>query len=382
MNTIEELFNKAIVETKLTIPKSNYTFNKVLKNNSSPETIQPIEFEKSLKNFYKSFGRFSKDFLLHLQGQKHIISAFASTPISFSNAWNMKADEISSSDVVSLTKAGGHFQFNQLQNGDESGSNLYMSGFPRGLVNSSGTSLIKGFRHKTDGVYEQDSLSEMGVFTYATPNNSAGMMQYRFAEKFSSTIGIPMVYILTQWFRYDTPFEDNNPWLYMTGVAKVVGNSNHPHDPIELQLITKDEALRLISNLIEVFQTKGDFRIRPPMPVHLQMGWSYDKIKSNRDKRMLIIEYARKNNLRCPGDLCNHQHFSKIKNNKIHIGHRISQNWNSQNMGVADVHHPYNLYLSCDKCNISLSDKYPNQIDEIINHMGTIGDWLMKDLRQ
>ena len=166
----------------------------------------------------------------------------------------------------------------------------------------------------------------------------------------------------------------------MTGVAKVVGNANHPHAPIELQLISKDEALKLIDNLLNAFQTKGDFRIIPPMPEHLRLGWSYDKIKSDKKKRALIIDYAHKHNLRCPGDLCDHVQFLKLKNSKVHIGHRISQKWNSQNSGVADVHHPYNLYLSCGECNISLSDKYPTEIDKLINEMGTIGDWLMKDL--
>ena len=50
---------------------------------------------------------------MHLEGQKHLVY-FASTPISFSDAWNMKAEELTPEDVVSLSKAGGHFQFNQI----------------------------------------------------------------------------------------------------------------------------------------------------------------------------------------------------------------------------------------------------------------------------
>jgi hypothetical protein len=110
------------------------------------------------------------------------------------------------------------------------------------------------------------------------------------------------------------------------------------------------------------------------------LGQFYNKIKADKKKRALIIEYSHKNNLRCPGDLCNQSQFKEIKNSKIHVGHRISQKWNSQNSGIADVHHPYNLYLSCAACNISLSDKYPTEIDKMINELGTIGDWLMKDL--
>ena len=50
---------------------------------------------------------------------------------------------------------------------------------------------------------------------------------------------------------------------------------------------------------------------------------------------------------------------------------------NSQNAGVADVHHPYNLYLSCAGCNIALSEKYPSEIDQLINEIEIIGDWLV-----
>lgn len=382
MKKLEAIFNEAVNNAKAIIPANQYHFKQV--NNEGVEkdySITHEQFVKGLTNKFDSYPSFSKVFIDHLEGQKNIIAAFASTPVSFSDAWNMKSEELIAEDVVALTKSGGHFQFNQIPYGlNKSGSGLYQNNYARGLVKSFGSGLTKGFRHKTGGVYEEDSLNEMGVFTYATPNNASGMMEYRFAEKFSKELGIPLVYIITQWFKYETKFEKLNNWIYMTGVAKVVGDANHPHTPIELQLISKDEALKLIDNLLNAFQTTGDFRIRPPMPEHLRLGWSYDKIKTDKKKRELIIEYAHKHNLRCPGDLCDHVQFYKLKNSKIHIGHRISQKWNSQNSGVADVHHPYNLYLSCGKCNISLSDKYPTEIDKLINEMGTIGDWLMKDL--
>lgn len=128
----------------------------------------------------------------------------------------------------------------------------------------------------------------------------------------------------------------------MTGVAKVVSHSKHPHDPISLQLISKDEAMKLLDNLLAAFQTKGDFRIRPPMPEHLRLGWSYDKINSGKSKRQRVIDYAIEHGLRCPGESCSHNLFKDLAKSKIHIGHRISKKWNSQNSGVADVHHPFN----------------------------------------
>lgn len=382
MKSLEEIYKQSLKEAEDLIPESVFHFTQ--ENGEGVDkkySISPLEFKKALHNKLGDFSKFVGVFTDHLLGQKNIIAAFASTPISFSNAWNMKSEELSAEDVLALSRAGGHFQFNQLANGvDNSGSPLYQKGFAKGLVHSKGTGLTKGFRHKTGGIYAEDSLNEMGVFKYATPTDAAGMMEYRFAEKFSKNLGIPLIYIITQWFKYETKYEELNDWLYMTAVAKVVNDKSHPYKPIELQLINKDDALKIIENLLDAIQTKGDFRIRPPMPEHLRLGWSYDKISKDKKKRQLIIDYAINKNYRCPGGQCDGVFFKALGNKDIHIGHRISQKWNSQNSGVADVHHPYNLYLSCGKCNISLSEKYPTEIDKLIEKMGTIGDWLMSDL--
>ena len=382
MQSVREIFEAAYGDSAGTIPQETFFFSQ--KNNDGVEkhySITPKDYEKALANKFGNFDSFSERFTKHLLGQKNIIAAFASTPLSFSNAWNMKAEELSAEDALALSRTGGHFQFNQLANGsDKSGSALYQRGFPKGLVHSKGAGLTKGFRHRTGGIYEEDSLNEMGVFKYATPTDAAGMIEYRFAECFSHRLGVPLVYIITQWFKYDTEFEPLNDWIYMTGVARVVSRKGHPYDSIELQLINKDDALKIIDNLLDAIQTSGDYQIRPPMPEHLRLGWSFDKISRDRKKRDLIIGYATANNMRCPGSLCGHIPFKKLHSKGIHIGHRISQKWNSRNSGVADVHHPYNLYLTCGKCNTSLGEKYPTDIDKLIEDLGTIGDWLMKDL--
>ena len=220
----------------------------------------------------------------------------------------------------------------------------------------------------------------MGVFKYATPTDAAGMMEYRFAENFSHHLRVPLIYVIAQWFRYDTKHEPLNDWIYMTGVARVVSKRSHPYQPIELQLVDKDDALRTIENLLDAIKSTGQTPIRPPMPEHLRLGWSFDKLSKDRKKRMLVLDYAIRNNFRCPGDKCSHVPFRNLPQRQIHFGHRISQKWNSSNAGVADVHHPYNLYLSCDKCNVSLGAKYPTEIDRLIEETGTIGDWLMGDL--
>ena len=68
---------------------------------------------------------------------------------------------------------------------------LYQVGYPKGLVKSKGIGITKGFRHKTGGIYEEDSLNEMGVFKYATPTDSAGMIEYRMTERLYSISASP-----------------------------------------------------------------------------------------------------------------------------------------------------------------------------------------------
>ena len=355
MKSLQETCEEAIANAQAVIPEQAFEFSQRISSGELKDyKITADQCQKSLKNFYKSFKIFRRDFPPHLEGQKHLVAAFASTPISFSDAWNMKAEELTPEDVVSLSKAGGHFQFNQIPNGaNESGSTLYQDSFARGCVDSLSTPYLQGFRHKTGSVYEEDSLSEMGVFTYATPTNSAGMMKYRFAEQLSKSLGIPLVFLVTQWFRYKTPYEKLNQWLYMTGVAKVYGEGSHPKDPIKLQLISKDEALKTLDLIIDAFKAKGDYRIRTILPEHLRLGWSYPKIQTGA-KKSRLIEFAKVHGFACPGHKCGGVPFETLPDREIHIGHRISQKWNSQNSGVADVHHPYNLYLSCGACNMSL----------------------------
>jgi hypothetical protein len=113
-------------ETLNIIPLLPYEFEQI--NNAGgliKYVIQTSEFESSLKNKYGDFKSFSKNFTKHLLVQKNIVAAFASTPTSFSDAWNMKSEELIAEDVLALSKSGGHFQFNQIPYGtDKSGSPL------------------------------------------------------------------------------------------------------------------------------------------------------------------------------------------------------------------------------------------------------------------
>ena len=174
MDVIEKYFKETRESVSTLIPNEAFKFEqadndgKLKKYLSSPE-----QFEKALSNKFSDATKYLIDLCKHLADQRSLIAAFASTPVSFSDAWNMKAEELSSDDVVALSKSGGHFQFNQLPG---SGSMMYRTSYPKGLVQSLGTGITKGFRHRTGGIYEEDSLNEMGIFKYATPTGAAGMM--------------------------------------------------------------------------------------------------------------------------------------------------------------------------------------------------------------
>ena len=103
MKTVEETFHIAYEETLKIIPKTLYSFKQANNEGVLKEYyIKPEEFENSLRNKFGNYERFSKIFTDHLLGQKNIIAAFASAPTSFSDAWNMKSEELIAEDVLAL----------------------------------------------------------------------------------------------------------------------------------------------------------------------------------------------------------------------------------------------------------------------------------------
>ena len=120
MRSVAELFGQAKLETLKLAPTELYSFS--LRDNDGKEkvyTILPEKFRDSVSKQFVSFENYSLTFKEHLSGLRHLVSAFSSTPTAFSDAWNMKAEELTPDDVISLSKSGGHFQFNQIQNKDK-----------------------------------------------------------------------------------------------------------------------------------------------------------------------------------------------------------------------------------------------------------------------
>ena len=89
----------------------------------------------------------------------------------------------------------------------------------------------------------------------------------------------------------------------------------------------------------------------------LAQEWSYTNI-NNSEKGIKIKKWAKENGQRCPGTICKNKPFRDITLPKIAFGHIISQKWSKTfTYLLTSIHHPDNLYLTCSRCNSSLSDR-------------------------
>lgn len=113
-------------------------------------------------------------------------------------------------------------------------------------------------------------------------------------------------------------------------------------------------------------------------------AWNYKTITSGVKGR-IIKEWARNVGIRCPdGRICGGISFKELPDSEISFGHIIPQSWAKEFPNFYEkVHHADNLYLSCRRCNSSLSDSFPEKElkNRINNESGTIGDWLRNNKR-
>ena len=107
-------------------------------------------------------------------------------------------------------------------------------------------------------------------------------------------------------------------------------------------------------------ETKIEIKTRRELPQSLSREWSYDRLNITK-KGIQVKNWARKVGKTCPGSLCNHIEFEKLSNKKIAFGHIVSQDWTRAFTFLLDKKdHPDNLYLTCNICNSSLSNNFPD----------------------
>ncbi len=321
---------------------------------------------------HKSIKDLSDSFQLHFNELAPSL-VLCSSPRGFRTAWGLRSKTLSVQDAEAITNDGGQL----IPVNDNS---RLLSCEQQGVVLGPHKKLVLAVRH-SEGNYD-DSLDELGRFTYQPPRDVSGMLRYRWCQFLSKKLKIPFILIVVMWFEYR--LNDKMNQLFVMSPAKIIdfdddlSNLNDSiHKPLKLQLIPRHEAISTI-NLIRSLNSENiDIDVRAELPDELSREWAYDKINTS-EKGKQLKRWAQKNSKNCPGARCNHILFRELKLSDIAFGHIVSQNWTSAFTFMLDkVHHPDNLYLTCKTCNSSLSNNFPDpELRKEIVKEGTIGDWL------
>lgn len=345
-------------------------------NGSKKIYISKSKLLSTLNNLIPSkINNYNDQFIDNIMSIRSYLS-FCSTPKAFRTAWDLRSLELNSQDAETILNQGGQFvPFNK-----ESRVFKYEM---QGVLYDESKHFLKGIRH-VEGNYD-DKLDDLGHFTYQPPENMSGMLRYRIAERISVETSIPYVVLVIMWFKYKINNKLNH--VFTIAPAKIVSidQSKNINKNIEksltLQLISRKEAQSLINLFLSLHETALDIDVRTELKEELTREWSYDKVcSSNKGKK--IKNWAKKTGKVCPGTICSHRNFNDIPLSQIAFGHIVSQKWCKSFTYLLDkVNHPDNLYLTCNKCNSSLSDKFPDiKLRNSIVKYGTIGDWLRSDI--
>jgi hypothetical protein len=368
LSSLEE-FSKilsCVKEGKRQIPVSGGIFDDV--------EVTQLKIQKacSLITKHKSVTGLSKEIIDHFQQLSSYITV-CSSPKAFRTAWGLRSKTLSIQDAEAIVNDGGQLI------PVNSGSRIF-SYEQQGVVLGPNKRLVFAVRH-SEGNYD-DSLDELGRFTYQPPKDVSGMLRYRWCQFLCDSLKVPFVLLVIMWFEFRLNSKLNH--VFVIAPAKIIDyqsdlvdfNANF-HKPLKLQLIPRHEALNSINLLNALDSQFDDIEIRAELPDSLAREWAYDKIATT-EKGKKLKKWARLRDYCCPGSSCGGQRFSQFGVNELAFGHIVSQKWVSAFTFMLDkVHHPDNLYLTCRSCNSSLSNNFPEKdLRKNIEKYGTIGDWL------
>lgn len=344
------------------------------KGKAKPVKVTQNQIKNALKKICPT-GKsktLSKDMLDHFEDLEKFIP-FCSSPSSFRTAWDFRSNILNKFDADTLVKEGGQLipnnenlrLFQSIQQGVELGKNQRLVSFVRHSV----------------GNYDDD-LDDQGRFEYQPPSDATGMLRYRWCQQISSVLQIPFVVIAVMWFEYKINKKSN--LVFVAAPAKIIEHDEDLQNletslsnSLKLKLINRTEAYNAINLIRSLGQTHLEIKTRPQLSESLAREFAFDRINSSQKGRK-IKRWAQKTILDCPGNLCNHVKFAKLDSKNIAFGHIVSQEWTRSFTFLLDKKdHPDNLYLTCQKCNSSLGDKFPDaELRNQILSRGTIGDWL------
>jgi hypothetical protein len=348
------------------VPISSNEFENVLVTQSK------LNSAFSLITKCKNITELADNFQRHFSELSPAI-VMCSTPKGFRTAWGLRSKILSVLDAEAIANDGG-----QLIPVNEKSRLLKCE--QQGVILGPDKKLVLAIRH-SEGNYD-DSLDELGRFVYQPPRDVSGMLRYRWCQFLSSRLNIPFIVLVVMWFEYR--LNENINQLFVLAPAKLVNLDEDLkdlnatlHKPLTLQLVPRHEANAALNLIRSLNNESLDIDVRAELTESLAREWSYDKI-NNTSKGKQIKKWAQANSIKCPGEICNHSSFTSMELRDIAFGHIVSQNWSSAFTFMLDrVHHPDNLYLTCKRCNSSLSDNFPDKAlkGEVLKQ-GTIGDWL------
>lgn len=373
-NRLQSLIKEAIDEF---IAKSNQITDghrQVAGREGRKAKVNQAIIKNALKNFCPK-GKsevITGDLITHYEDLEKLIP-FCSSPRSFRSAWDLRSEVLNKFDADILVNEGA-----QIIPANEN-ERLFQAILP-GVALGINKRLVSFVRHSA-GEYD-DKLDDQGRFTYQPPNDATGMLRYRWSQHLSQKLQVSLIVIAVMWFSYRVNNSINQ--IFVAAPARIIDfdkdleNLNDSlHNPLTLQIVNRTDAYNFLNILSSLNDTSFETKTRRELPKDLAREWEFEKINSS-EKGKKIKRFAAKRGKSCPGSLCNHIKFARLSNRNIAFGHIISQKWTQTFNFLLDKRdHPDNLYLSCQKCNSSLSDNFPDaELRNEIVIRGTIGDWL------
>jgi len=381
MNIFEEKINSLVEEfsNKAKTQINDGKYQVATPEPSEPVDVNGIKIKRSLKILFSSSkSLITEDIILHFKELERLIP-FSSTPKAFHSAWDLRSKNLNKFAADRLANEGAQLiPMNAI-------SNIFGIRDQQGVKLGPNQRLIMGIRHSI-GNYD-DKLDDLR-FTYQPPRKLPGMLRYRWCEFLSTKLKIPFTMLAVMWLMYSIDEETEIP-IFIVTPAQIINPEknlrnlgNSLKNPLELQIVSRAEVYKSIHRFNALQDTETEINFRKDLDVRLEEEWSFEEIHSSR-KGKEIKKWYKENGKKCPGNICDHIQFDELSDSKIGFGHIIPQDWAKtfpHNQTI--VHHPDNLYLTCNQCNSSLGSKFPNKNNtsqKDIDETGTIGDWLRKN---
>jgi hypothetical protein len=369
---VEEFSNKA--ENEINSGK----YNVATPQPSKPVIVNALKIKSALKILFSSSkSSLTEDIVLHFKELERLIP-FSSTPKAFHSAWDLRSKNLNKFAADRLANEGAQLiPLNSI-------SNIFGIRDQQGVMLGPNKRLVMGIRHSI-GNYD-DKLDDLR-FTYQPPRKLPGMLRYRWCEFISTKLKIPFTILAAIWLMYSIDEKTKIPIFIVTPVQiinpeKNLNNLNNSlKNPLELQIVSRAEVYTSIHRFNSLQDTDTEINFRNDLDVRFSEEWSFEEIHSSK-KGKEVKKWYKDNGKRCPGNICDHIQFGELSDSEIGFGHIIPQDWAKTFPHYQTiVHHPDNLYLTCNKCNSSLGKNFPNKnktSQEDIEETGTIGDWLRK----